>query len=162
MPVFVDRLQRWRDDVKGRLAQVAVIDVARGTAKGASLEITRADDTAFPRRGHVDGKTGRHGLGRCDDVGVRASGGANDDPTPGSSVAELHIVTLGRQAHPQEISAPQVTRENPWSTAARMHLPMKISPETVDLVQRRAIDYAEPLLGAAISPPSPRRGDEIR
>ena len=100
MPVFVDRLQRWRDDVKGRLAQVAVIDVARGTAKGASLEITRADDTAFPRRGHVDGKTGRHGLGRCDDVGVRASGGANDDPTPGSSVAELHIVTLGKAGSP--------------------------------------------------------------
>src|SRR2546426_3883109 len=113
MPVFIDRLQRWRDDVKGRLAQVAVIDVARGTAKGAPLEITRADDTAVPRRGHVDGKTGGHGLGRSDDVGVGASGSGNDDPATGSSVAELHIVTLRTAGSPARDQRAKSHKEKP-------------------------------------------------
>src|SRR6266566_2430876 len=118
MPVFVDRLQRWGDDVKGRLAQVAVIDVARGTAKGAPLEITHADHTAFARRGHVDGKTGLFGVGGRDDVRMSANG----DPAGGSNETELHDVTLREPAA-------SARRENPWSPAPRMHLPMRIGAE---------------------------------
>src|SRR6266550_2747851 len=120
MPVFVDRLQRWGDDVERRLAEIAVVDVSRGSAERAPLEIAGTDDTAFPGRGHVDGKTGPFGVGWRDDVSMRASGGGNDDPATGSSVAELHIVTLGKAVSPARDQRAKRHKEKPLGQPPRV------------------------------------------
>src|ERR1051326_5865344 len=48
------------------------------------------------------------------------------------------------------------------STSSRVHLPVRVGAEPLDLVERPPAGRGEALLGPAVLPPAPRTGDERR